>query len=126
MIGLIIFVIASALVGETTTSWMMISCRILQAIGASLVYPSGTALVARVFSTDEFGKAYGTIIGASYLFVAFGPLVGGIFTDFLTWRWLFWINVPLGFICFILLFFAIPADTISSPKKIDYKGLIIS
>lgn len=126
LIGLVIFIIASALVGASTSGWMIISCRVLQAIGASLVYPSGTALIARVFPQQEFAKAYGTIIGASYLFVAFGPLVGGIFTDFLNWRWLFWINVPLGLICFALLFFSIPADVIEkSVKKIDFKGLII-
>jgi EmrB/QacA subfamily drug resistance transporter len=126
IIGLILFAIASAICGVAENGWVMIIGRVLQAIGASLVYPSGGALISHSFPENEFAKAYGTVMGVAYLFVAFGPFVGGLFTDFLNWRWLFWINIIFSAICLALVLTAIPKDVITDkPPRLDIKGLII-
>lgn len=125
-IGMVIFLLASALCGFAENTWMMLVGRVFQAIGASLVYPSGTALISNRFPGNEFAKAYGTILGVSYFFVAFGPFVGGVFTEFLNWRWIFWINVPFGILCFFLTLYAIPNDKPDTkPHVLDVKGLLV-
>jgi len=125
MIGLTLFLIASTICACSQNTWMMISGRVLQAIGASLIYPSGSALISMNFPKNEFAKAYGTIMGFAYLFVAFGPFIGGLFTDLLNWRWIFWINVPISALCLFLAISAMPKDITSpNPPPLDIKGLI--
>lgn len=123
IIGLVLFAAASILCACAQHGQAMIIGRILQAIGASLVYPSGGALLSLHFSKTDFAKVYGTVLGFAYLFVAFGPFIGGLFTDFLTWRWLFWINIVFSSICLCLTLYAIPKDTIAvGPLHLDLKG----
>jgi len=126
MMGLILFAIASAICGAAENSEMMITGRVLQAIGASLIYPSGNALLSMSIPEKEFNKVFGTVIGFAYFFVAFGPFIGGLFTDFLNWRWLFWVNIILSVICFVFTVTAIPQDKVmDKPPRFDIKGLII-
>lgn len=125
-IGMLIFLLASALCASSQNNWMIIVGRVLQAIGASMVYPSGSALINLCFTKENFGKAYGTIIGFAYFFVALGPFVGGLFTDFLNWRWIFWVNVPTSIICLLLTLWVIPKEIIhNKPPRLDWLGLIV-
>jgi EmrB/QacA subfamily drug resistance transporter len=126
IIGLIIFAVASVICGAAQNTWMILSGRILQAIGTSLAYPSGNALLSVSVPENEFNKIFGTVIGLAYLLVAFGPFIGGLFTEFLNWRWLFWINIFFSAICIVVTLIAIPKDAAAtSPPHLDIRGLII-
>lgn len=126
ILGLVIFAVASVICTIAENGWVMIAGRILQAIGASLAYPSGSALLSVSVPEHEFNKIFGTVMGIAYIFVAFGPFIGGLFTDLLNWRWLFGINIIFSAICIALTLYSIPKDpVIKKPLRLDIKGLII-
>ena len=126
LLGVLLFGLFSTLCASTHRGEWMIIGRIGQAIGASLAYPSGGALLSLHFNEKTFAKVYGTVLGFAYIFVAFGPFIGGLFTDFLTWRWLFWINIFFSVICLSLTLYAIPKDPARDAlPHLDLGGLIL-
>ncbi len=124
IIGIIVFAIASVFCACAQNGTILIGARVMQAMGASLIYPSGGALLSLHFSKKTFTKVYGTVIGIAYLFIAFGPLLGGMLTEFLTWRWLFWVNIGFCLVCLCLTLRAIPKDIKRKDQlRLDLKGL---
>lgn len=119
--GMIIFAISSALCGLSFNASWLIGARALQGVGAALMIPASTPLLMSLFPPNERGKATGINVSVSSLFLIFGPLMGGYFTQALSWRWIFWINLPLAVLGLILVLFFIPR----SPKreqKFDFWG----
>ncbi|HEX5192431.1 MAG TPA: DHA2 family efflux MFS transporter permease subunit [Solirubrobacteraceae bacterium] len=95
-LGAIVFITASALCGLAGADWQIIGARTVQGIGAAATVPASQAIVTNTFDVSERGKAMGVYSGISMVFLALGPLVGGILTEDVTWRAVFWINVPVG------------------------------
>ncbi|KAL1922691.1 uncharacterized protein VTP21DRAFT_10230 [Calcarisporiella thermophila] len=129
MTCLILFIIASALCGAANSMVMLIFFRAIQGIGGSGLFGLSLIILADITTTEEQGKYQG-IIGAAYSFSSiFGPLLGGIFTDKLSWRWCFYINIPIGIIALVVVFFVL---SLPSPKgsflvkirHIDFLGSI--
>lgn len=124
--GMIIFLIASFFCGMAESQWMLITARALQGIGASLLVPTGMTIINMSFPANERGTAMGTVVGFSSLFMAGGPFIGGFFTEFLSWRWIFLMNVPLAIISIVFVFFAMSRDVPPHAScKFDVKGLVI-
>lgn len=121
--GMIIFSVASALCGATPNVHWLIAARALQGIGAALMFPASTALLMSLFPQHERGKATGINVSASSLFLIIGPLVGGYFTEALSWRWIFWINLPIAALGLFLVYLFIPASSVGKPK-FDLKGFV--
>jgi len=122
-LGMIIFSVASALCGATPNTFWLIAARALQGIGAALMFPASTAILMSLFPPSERGKATGINVSASSLFLILGPLIGGYFTEALSWRWIFWINLPLAAIGLFLVFLFIPRSEPGKPK-LDKWGFI--
>ena len=95
-VGTITFVLASALCGLAQNGAEIIAARGLQGVGAALMVPSTGALLINAFDVRERGKAMGIYSGVSMVFLALGPLVGGLLTQGVTWRAVFFINLPIG------------------------------
>jgi EmrB/QacA subfamily drug resistance transporter len=98
--GLVVFEISSvacALAGDGT---QLIAARAVQGVGAAFMLPATLALVSANFPPRERGTAFGIWAGVSALALAIGPLVGGLLVDAIDWRWIFWINVPIGIVGF--------------------------
>ena len=95
-VGTITFVLASALCGLAQSGAEIITARGLQGVGAALMVPSTGALLINAFDVRERGKAMGIYSGVSMVFLALGPLVGGLLTQGVTWRAVFFINLPIG------------------------------
>ena len=94
--GLAIFVAGSLLAGLAPSLWTLVAARALKGIGGGIAVPCGTALLFRGFSRRELGFALG-VFGLALLFApALGPVVGGWLVDHGLWRWIFFINVPIG------------------------------
>ena len=91
-----LFVLASALCGLAGGEAGIIAARGLQGLGAALMVPSTGALIVNAFDARERGKAMGIYSGVSMVFLALGPLVGGLLTQGVSWRAVFYINLPIG------------------------------
>ncbi len=96
--GLAIFTIGSALCGAAPSLGFLIAARAFQAIGGSLLFAVSAALLTSAFPASERGRVLGMNALTVALGVSVGPTLGGLITDSLTWRWIFYVNVPLGII----------------------------
>ncbi len=106
LIGVWVFMIASALIGIGDQAWQLILGRIFQGIGGALFVPPCYALVFENFSKDRQGFAIGMIGTAAGVGLAFGPSMSGFILEYLSWRWLFYINIPLGFFVIGMLLYS--------------------
>ncbi len=99
--GLAIFTIGSALCGAAPTLELLVAFRAFQGLGGALLFAVSPAMLTRAFPASERGRALGLNAVIVALGVSAGPTLGGIITDHLSWRWIFYVNVPLGIIGFI-------------------------
>ncbi|MGO8946983.1 MAG: MFS transporter [Ktedonobacterales bacterium] len=106
-IGIALFAVASACCGLSANITELIIFRSVQGIGAALLTPGSLAIISASFPPDGRGKAIGTWSGFTAIASAIGPLVGGFLIPF-SWRWIFFINVPLAAITLLLLFRHVP------------------
>lgn len=123
LLGMFTFALASILCSLSESIIWLISSRALQGIGASLMIPASAPLIMSLFPQNERGKANGLNVSISSLFLITAPFIGGYLTQTLSWRWIFWINVPLAALGLFLVFFFIP----TSPKgnqKFDPWGFV--
>ena len=99
--GTCIFTISSFLMGVAKTPEILIGCRVLQGIGGAMIFGTGIAILTSVFPAGERGKVLGINVAAVYLGLSFGPFLGGILTQHLGWRSIFFLNVPFGIIIMV-------------------------
>ena len=100
--GLAIFTIGSALCGAAPSLGILIAARLFQGLGGALIFAVNVALLTSVFPASERGRALGLNAVVVALGISAGPTIGGIIIQNLTWRWIFYVNVPLGILIFIL------------------------
>lgn len=102
--GLIVFILGSALSGLAPSLMLLILARLFQGIGGALIFSVNVAMITSTFPRKERGLALGLNAVVVSLGVAAGPTIGGIITQYLTWRWIFYVNVP---ICAVVLLAAL-------------------
>jgi len=125
IIGVIIFLIGSALSGLAQNMNQLIFFRAFQGIGGGAVIIISFAMIADVFPPAVQAKYQGMIGGVSALSGIVGPLLGGWITDNLSWRWTFYINIPVGIVALIVLIAALPNIRHKiSASAIDFAGSI--
>lgn len=95
-IGAIVFVLASAACGLAQSETWIIVARAVEGAGAALMTPATGAIVMNAFAPNERGKAMGIYSGVSMIFLALGPLIGGLLVQWVSWRAVFYVNLPLG------------------------------
>src|SRR5579885_3376094 len=100
--GLAVFTIGSALSGAAPSPGLLIASRALQGLGGALLMAISAAMLTRAFPANERGRALGMNAVIVALGVSVGPTLGGIITQYWTWRWIFYVNVPIGIIGFLL------------------------
>ncbi len=100
--GLSIFVLGSLLAGLAPNIWLLVAARALQGAGGGLALPLGVALLLRVFPVEEQGTALGIFGVAAIVAPAIGPILGGWLVDLGLWRWIFFINPPIGLLGVLL------------------------
>lgn len=99
--GLALFTLGSALCGASPSLGFLIAARAFQAIGASLLFAVSAAMLTGAFPASERGRVLGLNALTVALGISIGPTIGGLITQSLTWRWIFYVNVPLGVLGFI-------------------------
>jgi len=125
LIGLVIFTLASLWCGLSGSIGMLIVARCVQGLGASMMTPQTMAVITRIFPAASRGKAmalWGATAGVAMLV---GPLLGGILVDALGWEWIFFINVPVGVLGFLLAFRTVPTLE-THPHRFDWLGVALS
>ena len=126
-IGIVIFAAASAWCGFAPDTGQLIVARALQGIGGALLVPGSLAIISASFSEQERGKAIGTWSGFTAITAALGPVLGGWLIESFSWRWVFFINIPLAVIVLAILFLGVPESFDErGPKKLDLKGAALS
>lgn len=106
--GMGLFMVGSILCGFSQTIQQLIVCRALQGLGAGAMMPLAIALVQTVFPKHQQGKIQGLVPLAFGVAIIFGPSIGGLITDHLGWRWLFFLNLPFGLAAISLLYLYLP------------------
>jgi EmrB/QacA subfamily drug resistance transporter len=95
-LGALVFILASAGCGLAQADWQILAARAIQGAGAAAMVPATGAILMATFPVAERGRANGIYAGVSMIFLALGPLVGGFLTEEVTWRAVFWVNLPVG------------------------------
>jgi len=124
--GMITFTAASILAAISTSAAMLISSRVLQGIGGAMVYSTAVAILISVFPPEERGRVLGINLAAVYAGLSVGPFVGGLLTQHLGWRSIFWVSVPLGLLVIALIFWKLKGEWAEAKgEKFDIVGSII-
>jgi len=126
LFGLGVFTAASALCGLASGVGWLIAFRVLQGFGAVFVSALGGAIIAQTFPQSERGRALGVISSCVTLGVALGPTVGAFIIDWVGWRWMFLVNIPVGLAAIAIVSRVIP-DLPPSPTKLpfDWPGTLL-
>src|SRR6201991_5374990 len=123
--AVVFFVIGSVLCGLSQSMAMLVGSRALQGIGGGGITVTASALIGEVVPLRERGRYQG-ILGAVFgVTTVIGPLLGGYFTDYLTWRWAFWVNVPVSVVVIFVAAAAIPSLAASTKPAVDCAGLAL-
>ena len=125
-LGLLIFTIASALCGISQNPTQLIGARILQGVGGALLTPQTLAIMTSIFPPERRGAAFGIWGGVAGLATLAGPTVGGAIITYIDWRWIFYINVPIGIAALIATFLIIPDLRPGRHHGWDVIGIIIA
>lgn len=124
--GVGIFLGGSMLCGISQSIMQLIIFRGIQGIGGGMIVSCVFIIIADLFAPSERGKYTGIVTSMYGLSSIIGPLAGGFITDHLGWRWVFYMNIPLGLAAFGLLLFSMPSfKTDSQRKTVDYPGIIV-
>lgn len=123
-IGFIIFIVGSAAAGASPDVNILIISRIIQAVGAVLLQANSSAIIADYFEPKERGKAFGYVSMGWSIGGSLGIVLGGIITTLIGWRYIFYINIPIGIVGFVIALLYIK-DNKETKAKIDYTGTIL-
>jgi EmrB/QacA subfamily drug resistance transporter len=126
LLSIVIFTVASALCGAAQSLGQLVAFRVLQGAGGGLMVPVGMALLFRVFPPEERVRASGILIIPTALAPALGPVLGGILVTEASWRWVFYVNLPIGVaaLAFGMAFLAPHRD--HTPGPFDLTGFVLS
>ncbi len=123
-VGFIIFTTGSVLCGISASVYWLIGFRVVQAIGSALIMALGMAIVTEAFPPHERGKALGISGAIVSVGIAIGPSMGGIILSFLSWRWIFLVNLPIGIIGTLMVLRFVQSHKPKGKQKFDYPGAI--
>jgi EmrB/QacA subfamily drug resistance transporter len=124
--GVIVFTVSSFLSGIAGSAAMLISFRVLQGIGGAMIAGTGVAMLTSVFPAAERGKALGINVAATYAGLSLGPVLGGVLTQHLGWRSIFFVGVPLGLVVLGVILRKVKGDWAEAKgEKFDLAGSII-
>src|SRR5713226_4056822 len=125
-IGLFVFTLASALCGFSQNATELILARILQGVGGALLTPQTLSIITSLFPPERRGAAFGVWGGVAGLATIAGPTVGGAIVTYISWQWIFFVNVPIGIAALIATFAIIPDVRPGRRHGWDFMGVFLS
>ncbi|MBC7301515.1 MAG: DHA2 family efflux MFS transporter permease subunit [Nocardia sp.] len=119
------FVIGSVLAGLSWNIESLIAFRLIQGASGGLLMPVGMTILLRAAGPDRLGQLMSTLGLAILVGPLLGPVIGGYLIDEVSWRWMFFINLPLGVLVLVLAARVVPGDAPEPPKALDVRGLLL-
>jgi len=119
-----LFTVASALCGVSTSLPELVAFRALQGLGGGMLIPVGMTMITRVFPPAERIKANQILIVPTLLAPALGPVIGGALVDGLSWRWIFYVNLPVGLLAVTIGALFLPGGSEHSAGRFDLPGIV--
>ncbi len=123
--AVLLFLAGSVLCGLAQSMGMLVASRALQGLGGGAITVTAVAVIGEVIPLRERGRYQGALGAVFGVTTVIGPLLGGLFTDHLTWRWAFWINVPVAVVVLAIAAVAIPAFARTGRPTLDYAGIVL-
>src|SRR5947208_851470 len=125
LIGVALFAVASTWCGLAPNIHQLIAARAAQGLGAALLVPGSLAIISSSFPENERGRAIGTWSGFSAITTAIGPVIGGWLIEHLSWRAIFFINVPIALLIIVISLWRVPESSDKESKGLDWLGAIL-
>ena len=125
LVGLVLFTLSSLACGLTGSVDGLILARVAQGLGAGMMTPQTMAIITRIFPAERRGQATSLWGATAGVAVLVGPLLGGILVDSLGWEWIFFINIPIGVLAFVLAWRLVPTLP-THAHKFDWLGVALS
>ncbi len=123
--GIILFLIGSILCGFASSMQMLIVFRLIQGFGAGAVTPIATTIVGDIYTAEERAKIQGYLSSVWGISAITGPAIGGLLVQYVSWHYVFWINIPLGILSLAGLWFFLHENIEKKKHEIDYIGAIL-
>jgi EmrB/QacA subfamily drug resistance transporter len=125
-IGLALFAAASALCGVAQTPGELIAARVLQGVGAAALTPQAMVIIQSVFPRERMGAAFGVFSSMVGLAAVSGPTLGGVLTTYLSWRWVFYVNLPITAAGIVLAYLFVPEVRTARRHGLDVPGVLLA
>lgn len=122
LIGLSCFTVASMLCGLSQSIWMLIGFRALQGLAAGMTTAVGIAIITAAFPPRERGKALGIYAISIAAALGLGPTLGGLIAEYLSWRYVFFVNVPIGVLSIFWCYRVVPPSVTKPDQRLDWRG----
>jgi len=122
LIGVGAFIVGSILCGLAWSMPALIAFRALQGLGAGAIQPTAMTIIGDIYTIEERAKVQGYVASVWAISAVVGPTLGGVFVDFLNWRWIFFVNVPLGLVAAWALFRKFDENVTRKRHRIDVAG----
>ncbi|GAA4214844.1 DHA2 family efflux MFS transporter permease subunit [Actinocatenispora rupis] len=125
LIGLVVFVVASAACGFASNPDQLIAARVVQGVGGALLSPQSLAIITRIFPAERRGVAFGIWGAVAGVAAVAGPTLGGLLITYASWEWIFYLNVPIGIIAFALSAWTVPGRGEQRRHHFDIVGTVL-
>jgi len=122
VIGIVIFLAGSMLCGTATSMTMLIVARAIQGLGTGAIIPLSMTIIGELYALSERARTQALFSGVWGVASVAGPLVGGYITDALSWRWVFYLNLPFGITCMAVILLAYPPIRRTEVVRVDWRG----
>ncbi|MEV0389505.1 DHA2 family efflux MFS transporter permease subunit [Nonomuraea sp. NPDC050643] len=126
LIGISVFTVASALCGLSDSPAQLLAARVLQGVGAAILFPQVISSILAIFPPWQRGRAFGAFGAIAGFAPIVGPIAGGFLLTHLGWRWIFFVNVPIGLITAILALAYVPGMRAERAHKLDLVGVALA
>ena len=126
IVGLFIFTAASALCGLAQDGNQLIAARILQGVGGAILTPQTLSIITMIFPPERRGAAFGLWGAVAGVAAVTGPTLGGFLVSYVDWRWIFYVNVPVGIIALLGAFFIVPDLRPGRRHRLDLVGVVLA
>ncbi len=123
--SLLLFMVGSALAGLAWSIGTLILFRVVQGVGGGLLLPVGQTILAQAAGPQRFGRVMSVVGVPMLLGPVFGPVIGGAIVDQISWRWIFFVNLPIGVFAVLLAWRLLPEDGRRAGRRLDLGGLVL-